>query len=310
MIVTVNVSAQTSSPSGASVSTTASNGMPLVWNHAAATFASATNRVAWLNGVAATAETTSRVPSGINTDYLGVRGGTSPAAPLLGAMAHAAIWNIDLTASEIAALAAGISPLEIRPANLKRYWPLTAETNNGYEYDLAGSHALQKITGTLSGDNDAGWLIEPAPFNQRILRSFQGVVTYQYARPSSDIAAGGWLPSTGGDLYAMLDETAADDADYIYSPDNPTTQQFEVRLTSLGDPLSSSNHTIAVRLKATGADTNFDLNLVQNTTVLDSWTENVTVAAGVVERSRTLSAAVADSITDYGNLRIRGVAKA
>ena len=76
------------------------------------------------------------------------------------------------------------------------------------------------------------------------------------------------------------------------------------------DPLSSSNHTITVRLQAIGADTNFDLNLVQNTTVLDSWTENVTVAAGVVERSRTLSAAVADSITDYTNLRVRGVARA
>ena len=108
----------------------------------------------------------------------------------------------------------------------------------------------------------------------------------------------------------MLDEVAADDADYIYSPANPTTQQFEVRLTSVNDPLSSSDHTVTVRLQAIGQDTNFDLNLVQNTTVLDSWTENVTVAASVVQRSRTLSGAVADSITDYTNLRIRGVARA
>ena len=134
--------------------------------------------------------------------------------------------------------------------------------------------------------------------------------TLQYARPSSDIATNGWTSSLGGALYAALDETAADDADYIYSPNNPTTEQFEVRLSVADDPLSSSNHTITVRLQAIGADTNFDLNLVQNTTVLDSWTENVSVAAGVVERSRTLSAAVADSITDYGNLRVRGVARA
>jgi len=145
----------------------------------------------------------------------------------------------------------------------------------------------------------AGWLNETVQ-----------AITLQYGYPISDIAAGGWTQSTGATLYGVLDETVADDADYIYSPNNPTTEQFEVRLSVAADPLSSSNHTITVRLQAIGADTNFDLNLVQNTTVLDSWTENVTVAAGVVERSRTLSAAVADTISDYGNLRIRGVAKA
>jgi Concanavalin A-like lectin/glucanases superfamily len=132
----------------------------------------------------------------------------------------------------------------------------------------------------------------------------------QYARPSSDIAANGWLPSTGSDLFAMLDETSASDADYIYSPDNPTTQQFEVKLSTVNDPAVSTGHTISIRLKAINADTNFDLDLVQGTTVLDSWTENVTVAAGAVTRTRTLSGAVADSITQYDDLRIRGVARA
>jgi hypothetical protein len=149
-------------------------------------------------------------------------------------------------------------------------------------------------------------LFAPIPARQ----FFIGGAALQYFRPISDIAANGWSPSTGGDLYAMLDETVADDGDYIYSPTGPTTEQFEVRLTAGGDPLSSANHTITVRLQAIGADTNFDLDLVQNTTVLDSWTENVTVAAGVVERSRTFSGAVADSITDYSNLRVRGVARA
>lgn len=132
----------------------------------------------------------------------------------------------------------------------------------------------------------------------------------QYARPASDIATGGWLPSSGGDLYAMLDETSADDGDYIYSPDNPTSQQFEVKLGTITDPAVSTGHTIRFRLQAINLDTNFDLDLVQGTTVLDSWTESVTVAAGVVQRERTLSGAVADSITDYSNLRVRGVARA
>lgn len=37
----------------------------------------------------------------------------------------------------------------------------------------------------------------------------------QYARPSADAAAGGWTPSTGTSLFSTLDETSADDADYI-----------------------------------------------------------------------------------------------
>lgn len=132
---------------------------------------------------------------------------------------------------------------------------------------------------------------------------------YQYARPASDIAAGGWLPSTGVDLYAMLDETVADDADYIYSPENPIAQQFEVKLSAITDPQSSANHTVRIRLWAFRQDTNYDLNLVQGTTVLDSWTENVTEAAGAVTREHILSGAVTDSITDYFDLRIRGIAR-
>lgn len=139
---------------------------------------------------------------------------------------------------------------------------------------------------------------------------FAPAVSLQYLRPIVDIAANGWLPSTGSDLYAMLDESVASDADYIYSPPNPTTEQFEVRLTSGSDPLSSADHVIALRLRAINADTIFDFDLVQNTTILDSWSESVTVVAGAVQRSRTFSGAVADSITDYTNLRIRGIARA
>jgi hypothetical protein len=36
-------------------------------------------------------------------------------------------------------------------------------------------------------------------------------------RPVSDISTTGWLPSTGSDLFAMIDEVAYDDADFIYS---------------------------------------------------------------------------------------------
>lgn len=39
----------------------------------------------------------------------------------------------------------------------------------------------------------------------------------QFARPNRDAAAGGWTPSTGNDLWAMIDEVTPSDADYIQS---------------------------------------------------------------------------------------------
>jgi len=89
-----------------------------------------------------------------------------------------------------------------------------------------------------------------------------------------------------------------------------TSDWFEVRLNPASDPLSSTDHTTVIRMQSVNSNLYFDYMLVQGTTVLDSWSEYVTSAAGVVERSRAHSGAVADSITDYTNLRIRGRTRA
>lgn len=137
------------------------------------------------------------------------------------------------------------------------------------------------------------------------------VTNLQTAAPIADIASNGWQPSSGGDLYAMLNEAQiANASNYIFSPNNPTTQQFEVKLSPLNDPASSANHAVNIGMQAEGLDTTFDFDLVQGTTILDSWSEAVTVAQGHVVRSRTFSGTVADNISDYNDLRIRGVARA
>lgn len=46
---------------------------------------------------------------------------------VVGDLAHMAIWEVELTAAEVAALAAGFSPLAIRPVSLHRYWPLDGQ---------------------------------------------------------------------------------------------------------------------------------------------------------------------------------------
>lgn len=94
------------------------------WQHACGVFASATDRRAYVNGGGEGIENTSRTPVGINSTYLGALQGASPATFLVGRIAEPAIWNVALNASEIAALARGVSPLRIRPGNLKFYPPL------------------------------------------------------------------------------------------------------------------------------------------------------------------------------------------
>lgn len=131
----------------------------------------------------------------------------------------------------------------------------------------------------------------------------------QKARPGSDISTGGWLPSSGSDLYAMLDETSYNDSDYIYSPNNPTTETAEVKFTSVTDPGVHTGHILRFRLAAVGLDTVFDVYLMQGATQIATWQKTVT-AGNTVSYEETLTSGEASNITDYTDLRIKVVAHA
>ena len=128
----------------------------------------------------------------------------------------------------------------------------------------------------------------------------------QLLYPVADIIANSWTPSSGSDLYAMLDESSASDADYIRSPDDPDVQRFEVLLGSGTGAASSTGNELHLRLEAINYDTSFDFELVCGTTVLDGWTENVLASAGVVARTKTFGTGVLTSNTDN---RVRGIAR-
>ena len=118
-----------------------------VWAHAGGVFAADNSRIAYLNGTAATENTTSYTPAGPDSVALGAStySGTSIAAPFDGDLAEWGIWNVALTANEMASLAKGISPLLIRPANLVFYAPLMG--TNSPEIDVVGLYNLT-LTGT------------------------------------------------------------------------------------------------------------------------------------------------------------------
>lgn len=125
-----------------------------------------------------------------------------------------------------------------------------------------------------------------------------GVVA-QYAHPTADVATGAWIASTGSDLFAMLDEAAADDADYIGTTYGSTC---EVALGSLVDPSVSSGHKVRYRIAADAGA--IVVRLRQGTTTIASWTHNP-APTSLSTFEQTLSGAEADTITDYSALKLQ-----
>lgn len=114
------------------------------WHHAAGVFASSTSRTAYWNGTAGTPDTISSAPSGVNSIVIGARYNTTLGAYFGGALAEAAIWNVELTADEIAAHAADVSADQIRPGSLVYYADLIRDVR-----DLRGGLAISELgTGT------------------------------------------------------------------------------------------------------------------------------------------------------------------
>jgi hypothetical protein len=96
------------------------------WHHAAAVFTSASNRVAYLNGAPGTANTTSVTPLALTyLNVAAIRAAGAPATLLNGAVAQVAIYRAALSDYDIARLAQGAHPLDVRPVDLWDCWELS-----------------------------------------------------------------------------------------------------------------------------------------------------------------------------------------
>lgn len=149
MNTTETIQARTGSASASSASQTAGALTAGTWAHAGAVFASTTSRTAYLNGTAATTETTSRAVTGINQVTIGVESHSSGtlALPWNGEIAEAAVWDVALDAGEMAALAKGVSPLLVRPTSLIYYWPIVGKYSPEIDLISAGD---MTVTGTAA----------------------------------------------------------------------------------------------------------------------------------------------------------------
>lgn len=110
-----------------------------VWSHAAGVWASNASRTAYLNGVAATENTTAKTVT-VDRTLIGARINTTAGVFMDGDIGEAAIWGAALTTAEIASLADGLAPIAVRPDSLVGYWPLIGRASP--EYDVVGGLAM------------------------------------------------------------------------------------------------------------------------------------------------------------------------
>lgn len=149
----------TTRTTGSSSSTTAATILANTWGHAAGVFASTTSRIAYANGTAATEETTSRSPTAPTAIFIGA---TDDTATIINAsIMWPAIWNAALTASEIALLASGVSPLNVRRESLVQFWEWTG---NPVEYGINPAYPLSIASAMQATAFPGSAIVTPRPY--------------------------------------------------------------------------------------------------------------------------------------------------
>ena len=124
----------------------------------------------------------------------------------------------------------------------------------------------------------------------------------QFARPDADLSDGGFTPSAGSDLYAVLDDN--EDTNYIQSA-AAADDACQVGLGNVTDPESSSDHVIRARLRRSKAVASYNATIVlkQGSTTISTLSVS-DVSNTTTTYSKTLSGAEADAITDYTDLNL------
>ena len=118
-----------------------------VWHHIGGIFRSDSNREGVLDGVlTGSADTTSQDTLTFNRLAIGGSGQSNPCCEFNGQIAECGVWDVALTAAEMASLGAGYSPLFIRPASLILYVSCVNTTSR----DRVGVFPLQAFGSALN----------------------------------------------------------------------------------------------------------------------------------------------------------------
>lgn len=140
------------------------------------------------------------------------------------------------------------------------------------------------------------------------------IVTTRSVEPIADVTDGSWLNELGSntDLYASIDENAANDADWIESGAEPIDDACEVKLANAGTP-DTGTITIKVRGKLTGGGNRFPawaepfaelrVDLVEGSTIRA--TRYLRFPRGETAEYAALTAGERSAIVGWSDLRLR-----
>jgi hypothetical protein len=151
----------------------------------------------------------------------------------------------------------------------------------------------------------AGLASDAAPSDLTIEYAYISVgspVTYTYARPTSDITTQ-WTPSTGTDHFALIDETTASDADYIYA--TAAGQTDEVLLASMSAPQAGTDLIINYKVAGIVGSANVTMSLRQGSGGTLIATDTAKTSDNTYQL--VVPAATWASVTDWTDLRLRFV---
>ena len=140
----------------------------------------------------------------------------------------------------------------------------------------------------------------------------------QIVYPIADTYVGNWTGEGGetSNLYTHIDETSANDSDFVKSENDPSASPVVFQLGSLDDPGVGTAHVLSYHYGKElidGSGINLTVQIRQDYvnegsqgTLIAEWVHSD--IGTVINADGTLSAAQAGSITDYTSLFIRFVA--
>lgn len=171
---------QVSGGSGANTSTSWTQD---AWNHCAGVLngSGAGDLTVYLDGGGADTDNGGgSTPGNWDSTEVGVlNNGGARSQYMSGRIGEAGLWNASLTAAEVAILAAGYSPLFVRPQSLVAYWPLIRDEDQ----DRVGGFDMTPTNGPTVADHPP--IIYPAPpvfFSQAAAAAPAGNPWYSYAQ--------------------------------------------------------------------------------------------------------------------------------
>lgn len=121
----------------------------------------------------------------------------------------------------------------------------------------------------------------------------------RFARLFSDISKGAWQPSSGNDLYALINEVTPDATNYMQASEPVPA---ELGLGPVADPGTSANQVVRYEAHASQGG-RLTVTLKQGSTVISSRTHDTLPTSWTMHELR-LTSQQCDAITNYRDLRL------